>query len=82
MVDLNSVKEFVRVDEGYDDNLLEGHIIASEEYLKNAGVKEEKKKTKIYDLAVKIMVKALYDGEDFTKNAGLKAIIIQLVYSS
>lgn len=80
MIDLQNVKHFIRVDEDFDDLLIQGLIDSSEEYLLGAGVNEIKKNTALYNLVVKMICKRIYDNEDYVNDKGIKAIIAQLVY--
>lgn len=80
MIDIDEIKHYLRVDEDYDDELIESYLKASEEYLKNAGVKENKKEKALYKLCIKMICKKLYNCEDYVTDKGIKAIISQLVY--
>ncbi|WP_199615539.1 head-tail connector protein [Paenibacillus alkalitolerans] len=60
-MDLQEVKDFLRVDSTAEDLLIQGFILAAENYLANAGVKV---KGELYDLVVKMLVALFYENRN------------------
>ena len=58
MANLQGLKNYCRVD--YDDDALESFLIASKEYIKNAGVPEQTD-NKLYDLLVYMLAGHWYN---------------------
>lgn len=82
-MDVNEIKEYLRIDTDLDDGLLNSLVIAAKEYLKNAGV--AKTEGPLYDLAVKLLVAHWYENREVVGKAdklafSLEAIITQLKY--
>lgn len=77
---LDEVKHYIRVDEEYDDDLIESYIQSSEEFLLGAGVPTEKKGTALYNLCIKMICKKLYDGVEEILDRSINIFIIQLKY--
>ena len=82
-MDVNEIKEYLRIDTDLDDGLLNSLVIAAKEYLKNAGA--AKTEAPLYDLAVKLLVAHWYENREVVGKAdklafSLEAIITQLKY--
>lgn len=83
---LETIKDFLRIDGSFDDELLELLISSAKEYLSNSGVSEGKNKdSKQYELAVAMLVTHWYENReqvvgDTPRNLtlGLQSIILQL----
>ena len=74
----------MRIDEDYDDFLIQTLIISAEKYLYNAGVKETYS-NELYCLAIKMLVLHWYDNREIIGEAkklafSLDNIITQLTY--
>ena len=81
---LEEIKEYMRIDEDYDDFLIQMLIISAEKYLYNAGVKETYS-NELYCLAIKMLVLHWYDNREIIGEAkklafSLDNIITQLTY--
>lgn len=79
------VKQYSRVDDPDEGQLLESLEIASKMYLKNAGVTTPVNTNELYNLAVKILVTHWYDNREPVGKAdklaySLDSIISQLKY--
>lgn len=66
-MDLNELKEFLRVDSTDEDILIAGLQKAAEEYLINAGVNIDYSK-ELYKLAIKVLVNHWYDNRMINTN--------------
>lgn len=86
-MDLRELKEYLRIDFEEDDILLRSLLLAAEEYLYNAGIKRDYKKS-LYSLAIKLLVKHWYDNRECVVAGNvnnkleysLNAILAQLRY--
>ena len=81
---LEEIKEYMKIDEDYDDFLIQTLIISAEKYLYNAGVKETYS-NELYCLAIKMLVLHWYDNREIIGEAkklafSLDNIITQLTY--
>ena len=83
---LEEIKNYMRIDEDYDDNLINSLIEAANIYMINAGVKNFE--NDLYKLAIKMLVLHWYENRDvvligsISKNLEftMKNIITQLQY--
>ena len=83
---LEEIKNYMRIDEDYDDNLINSLIEAANIYMVNAGVKNLE--NDLYKLAIKMLVLHWYENRDvvligsISKNLEftMKNIITQLQY--
>lgn len=80
---LEEIKNYMRIDEDYDDNLINSLIEAANLYMINAGVK--KFENDLYKLAIKMLVLHWYDNREVIGEAkklafSLDNIITQLQY--
>lgn len=81
---MTEIKNYLRIDEDYDDVLIETLIKSAEIYLENAGVKVSYN-IELYALAIKMLVLHWYEnrtviGKDENIGFGLESIISQLKY--
>lgn len=82
---LDEVKEFLRIDDETEDGLLNGLMLASEEYLLGAGIEKDYSR-EIYKLTVKMLIANWYENRNVTDKKlneipyGLKHLIIQQQY--
>ncbi len=82
---LDELKEYLRVDDSYDDALIESLQMAAEEYLLNAGVVQGYT-CNLYDLVVKMLVANWYEKRQMTEREskeipyGIRCIIQQLQF--
>ncbi|WP_034301986.1 head-tail connector protein [Bacillus cihuensis] len=84
MIEIEQVKEYLRIDGTYDDSLLVLLMESAKEYLENAGVPECD--SKAYELAILMLVTHWYENREQqvvgkTSTAidhGLRSIILQL----
>lgn len=81
---VKQVKNYLRIDEDYDDVLIETLIKSAETYLENAGVKISYE-VELYCLAIKMLVLHWYENRTVIGKAdnigfGLESIISQLKY--
>ena len=81
---LQEIKDYMKIDEDYDDFLIQTLIISAEKYLYNAGVKETYS-NELYCLAIKMLVLHWYDNREIIGEAkklafSLDNIITQLTY--
>ena len=81
---LQEIKEYMRIDEDYDDLLICTLIKSAETYLYNSGVKETYP-NELYCLAIKMLVLHWYEnreviGETKRLSFSLDNIITQLIY--
>lgn len=82
---IEEVKQFSRVDDPGENNLLDSLEVAAKVYLKNAGVTTPTETNEFYDLAVKILITHWYENREPTGKAdkiaySLDSIIAQLKY--
>ena len=83
---LEEIKNYMKIDEDYDDNLINSLIEAANIYMVNAGVKNFE--NDLYKLAIKMLVLHWYENRDIvligsiSKNLEftMKNIITQLQY--
>ena len=83
---LEEIKNYLRIDEDYDDNLINSLIEGANIYMVNAGVKNFE--NDLYKLAIKMLVLHWYENRDIvligsiSKNLEftMKNIITQLQY--
>ena len=81
---LDTIKEYLIVDEDFDVMLIETLIKSAETYLENAGVKVSYE-VELYSLAIKMLVLHWYEnrsviGSDEKICFGLDNMIMQLIY--
>ena len=81
---LDTIKEYLRVDEDFDDMLIETLIKSAESYISNAGVCVSYE-VELYSLAIKMLVLHWYENREVSGASeqipfGLDNIIIQLKY--
>lgn len=87
-MNLDEIKEYLRIDNDNEDILLESLILASEKYLENTGVKKNYTND-LYKLAIKLLVSHWYENRQVEQIGGhvtkmsfsLETMIIQLKYS-
>ncbi len=87
-MNLDEVKQFLRIDWEDEDTLLTTLQMAAEEYLKNAGVNKDYTKA-LYKLAVQLLISHWYENRNtvligsISKKIefSLQSIITQLVYT-
>lgn len=82
---LQEIKEYMRLDEDYDDLLIQTLITSAETYLLNAGVKIDYADNELYRLAIKMLVLHWYENREVIGDAkklsfSLDSIITQLIY--
>ena len=80
---LEEIKNYMRIDEDYDDNLINSLIEAANLYMLNAGVKNTE--NDLYKLAIKMLVLHWYENREVIGEAkklafSLDNIITQLQY--
>ena len=80
---LEEIKNYMRIDEDYDDNLINSLIEAANLYMVNAGVKSFE--NDLYKLAIKMLVLHWYENREVIGEAkklafSLDNIITQLQY--
>lgn len=84
-MDLEEIKQYLRIDDSYDDFLIESLQMAAEEYLLNAGIDRDYARN-LYILAIKMLVANWYETRQMSdKEAkeipyGIRCIIQQLQY--
>lgn len=59
-MELNKLKNYLKVDDNEDDELIKSLCLAAEEYLSNAGIEKNYEK-ELYSLAIKLLVSHWYD---------------------
>lgn len=84
-MNLEDIKQFLRVDGSEDDTLIQGFQLAAEEYLSNAGVNKDYTK-ELYKLAIKLLVGHWFDnravvGTNAKLSFSLETIITQLKFT-
>ena len=80
---LEEIKNYMRIDEDYDDNLINSLIESANRYMVNAGVKNFE--NDLYKLAIKMLVLHWYENREVIGEAkklafSLDNIITQLQY--
>ena len=80
---LEEIKNYMRIDEDYEDNLINSLIEAANLYMLNAGVKNTE--NDLYKLAIKMLVLHWYENREVIGEArklsfSLDNIITQLKY--
>lgn len=83
-MDIDDLKQYLRIDSDYDDVLIDSLLIAAEEYLSNNGITKNYEK-QLYKLAVKLLVSHWYEnrevlGKGDNLKFSLNAILMQLKY--
>lgn len=84
---LDEIKVFLRIDDDIENELLNGLMLAAEEYLKGAGIEKDYTK-EIYKLTVKMLVANWYENRNMTDKKleeipyGIKSLIIQQQYKA
>lgn len=88
IVDKTEIKDYLKITDDEEDEIVESLQVAAEEYLTNAGVKKDYDK-KLYVLAIKLLIAHWYDNRMIQSDKAhaklsfsLDAIILQLIYSS
>ena len=81
---LQEIKEYMKIDEDYDDLLIHSLILSAETYLYNSGVRQ-KYGNDLYGLAIKMLVLHWYENREVIGDAkklafSLDNIITQLTY--
>lgn len=81
---LQEIKEYMKIDEDYEDALIQTLVMSAEKYLYNAGVKETYT-NELYCLAIKMLVLHWYENREVVGDAkklafSLENIITQLAY--
>lgn len=81
---LQEIKEYMKIDEDYDDMLIQTLISSAETYLYNSGVRQEYSND-LYGLAIKMLVLHWYENREVIGEAkklafSLENIITQLTY--
>ena len=81
---LQEIKEYMKIDEDYDDMLIQTLILSAETYLYNCGVRQEYDND-LYGLAIKMLVLHWYENREVIGEAkklafSLENIITQLTY--
>lgn len=84
-MDLQEIKEYLRIDSDNEDGLITGLQKAAEKYLENAGIAVDYT-NELYKLAVKLLVCHWYENREPTGEAtelafSLRHIIAQLKYT-
>ncbi len=84
-LELNEIKEYIRVDTDDDDEVLKSLKLSAEEYLKNSGISVDYSNN-LYCTAIKMLIANWYDTRDSiggkdTISAMFKSIITQLSLS-
>jgi uncharacterized phage protein (predicted DNA packaging) len=87
-MNLDEIKEYLRIDGAEEDNLIAGLQIAAEEYLNNAGVSKDYTR-ELYKIAIKLLVSHWYENRSgvvvgsISKalEYSLSSIIIQLQFT-
>lgn len=90
IISTDEAKQYAQIDTKYDDALIEGLILASEEYLFNATGKKFTSNSNLAVLYCKVLVKDWYDNRDFSNNKKvsdkvrytLTSIMAQLQFAS
>lgn len=82
---INTVKQYLKIDDDADDLLIEGLINAAKTFMSNAGVIENTQ-NELYKLCINLLVCHWYENREITGNANklafsLESIITQLKYS-
>lgn len=84
-MDLEEIKQYLRIDDSYDDVLIESLQMAAEEYLLNAGI-EKNYARNLYALAIKMLIANWYETRQMSDKEfkeipyGVRCIIQQLQY--
>lgn len=86
-MNIQEIKEYLRIDGSEEDNLIQGLRLAAEQYLDNAGISKDYT-NELYKLAVMLLVSHWYENRDVEKigvsvnklRFSLDSIIIQLKY--
>lgn len=84
-MNIEDIKQYLRLDDDSDDLLLDGLIFAAKNYMSNAGVQEKNEENDLYDLCIKLLVSHWYENREVTGTTNklafsLESIIVQLKY--
>lgn len=80
---LDSVKDYLRIQDDEEDAQVYSLILAAKNYLKNAGV-EERENDELYNLVIKMIVSSMYENRSSGNPSfclSLQSLIIQLACS-
>ena len=83
-MNVEDIKQYLRIEDDIDNFLLYGLISAAKNYMSNAGI-QEKNENELYDLCIKLLVSHWYENREVTGTANklafsLESIIVQLKY--
>ena len=86
-MELEEIKQFLKVEGEEEDDIIQGLQLAAEEYLENAGIQKNYRK-KLYKLAIGMLITHWYENRCIEVSArankicyGIDTIIMQLRYS-
>lgn len=77
-MDLQKVKNYLRIDYDEDDLLITGFISAAKEYLSNAGV-PERTDSEMYNIVVLMLVALFYENREGDKDIKIPTVIMNFI---
>lgn len=73
MITLNDLKLYMRIDDNFEDDLLDSLLKSAKEYLSTCNITENNRLSSLYDLAIKMLVSHWYDNREVVGEAKLLA---------
>ncbi|MDU4696397.1 MAG: head-tail connector protein [Paenibacillus sp.] len=78
-MDLQRVKDYLRIDYEDDDLMIMGFISAAKEYLSNAGV-PERSQSELYNIVILMLVALFYENRDVSdKDVKIPTVIMNFI---
>lgn len=77
-MELQRVKDYLRVDYDDDDMLIAGFIAAAKEYLSNAGV-PERPDSELYNIVILMLVALFYENREADKDIKIPTVIMNFI---
>jgi uncharacterized phage protein (predicted DNA packaging) len=77
-MELQRVKDYLKVDYDDDDLLLSGFIAAAKEYLSNSGV-PERPDSELYNIVILMLVALFYENREADKDIKIPTVIMNFI---
>lgn len=73
MITLNDAKAYIKVDDNFEDDLIDNLLKSAKEYMLTCGITDKNKLSNLYDLAIKMLVSHWYENREVVGEAKLLA---------
>ncbi|MNP59274.1 Phage gp6-like head-tail connector protein [compost metagenome] len=77
-MDIQKVKDYLRVDYDDDDLLIVGFMAAAKEYLLNAGV-PERENSELYNMVILMLVALFYENRESEKDIKIPSVVMNFI---